>query len=301
MRAARVLGGIGRTLIAAGVLILLFVAYQLWGTGLREAQAQNRLENQFEERLREVEVEVDEPPVGETTTTTAPPPRPEIGSAAANIVIERIGVNKIVVEGFSLANLKDGPGHHPDTPMPGQPGNVAIAGHRTTYGAPFNRIDELMPGDPIVITTLQGTFRYEVMDEEGDGNGNRIVRPSEVEVLEDKGDNRVTLIACHPKYSARQRIVVTGRLVVEPAPPPPPADPEVRPVSRTLDVGLDGEGSSAWPAVWFALACAAVWVLAWLVGRRWRKWPSYAIGTLPFLVLLFFFFENFARLLPANF
>jgi sortase A len=308
MRLARVLGAVGRTLIAAGVIILLFVAYQLWGTGIREAQAQNRLEDEFEERLRGAGI--DDPVIRDTTTTldsttttssTTPPPPPEGGSSAARIVIPHIGVDKIVVEGVSLADLKKGPGHYPDTPMPGQPGNAAIAGHRTTYGAPFNRIDELRPGDVILVTTLQGLFRYEVMDEEGDGNGNRIVRPSEVEVLDDKGDNRLTLTACHPKYSARQRIVVTAKLVVEPAPPPPEQESEVRPVSGTLDAGLDGERATAWPAVWFALACAAVWVLAWLVGRRWRKWPSYAIGLLPFLILLFFFFESFARLLPANF
>ena len=217
MQLARVLGAIGRTCIAVGVLILLFVVYQLWGTGIREAQAQRKLENEFEQRLGDAGVSApDESAQGPapTTTTTAPGPAPAPaaeGDAVAHVRIPAIGVDKIVVEGVTLADLKRGPGHYPDTPLPGQPGNAAIAGHRTTYGAPFNRIDELDPGDEILITTVQGAFRYEVSDQ-------LIVSPKEVAVLDDFGDNRLTLTACHPKYSARQRIVVVAALVGEAAP-----------------------------------------------------------------------------------
>src|SRR5688572_17974537 len=160
MRLARVLGAVGRTFITAGVLILLFVVYQLWGTGIRTAQAQNDLEKDFDEILEEVE----QTPT--TTTTTVPgepatvptiPPVPE-GDPTARIVAPAIGLDWIVVEGVALADLKKGPGHYPETPLPGQEGNAAIAGHRTTYGAPFNRIDELEPGDEIVVTTVQGEF-----------------------------------------------------------------------------------------------------------------------------------------------
>ena len=121
----------------------------------------------------------------------------------ARIRIPDIGVDKIVVEGVQVSDLKRGPGHYPDTPLPGQPGNAAIAGHRTTYGAPFNRLDELEPGDEILVTTAQGAFRYEVQRQ-------LIVSPDQVEVLDDFGDDRLTLTACHPKYSARQRIVVVA-------------------------------------------------------------------------------------------
>ena len=171
MRLARVLGAVGRTCITAGVLILLFVAYQLWGTGIRTAQAQNRLEDDFEAVLEEA---ADQPT---TTTTThrgrrsARPPtrsrrsrRPPRARPTARIVIPAIGVDKIVVEGVSLADLKKGPGHYPETPLPGQEGNAAIAGHRTTYGAPFHRLDELEPGDEITVTTVQGEFTYEVTE-----------------------------------------------------------------------------------------------------------------------------------------
>jgi sortase A len=310
VRLARVLGAIGRVCITAGVLILLFVAYQLWGTGIREAQAQNELEDQFAEGLANDNPVVDDStttlPADPAVTTTLPPapPPPEEGDAAAHIVIPKIGVDKIVVEGVTLDDLKRGPGHYPDTPMPGQPGNSAIAGHRTTYGAPFHRIDELAEGDEILITTLQGTFKYLV-------TGQEIVSPSQVEVLDDFGDNRLTLTACHPKYSASQRIVVTAKLEEQPAPAPsttaPPADTsddgETGASRSSIDGGLSGERDSAWPAIWMGLACAAIWLTAWLIGRytKLNKWIAYFAGAPFFFVMLFFFYENFARLLPANY
>lgn len=299
MRLAKVLGAVGRTCITAGTLILLFVAYQLWGTGIREAQAQNRLDKQFEERLDEATN-----PTTSTTVTTAPdetstttvataPPIDAVpeGEATARIVIPKLGVDKIVVEGISLPDLKKGPGHYPQTPLPGQEGNAAIAGHRTTYGAPFNRIDELDPGDKITITTVQGEFTYIVKE-------TLIVSPTQVDVLEDKGDNRLTMTACHPKYSARQRIVVVSELAPGEEPVARPNRPEEPP--KALD-DIDGAGAPALPAILLGVLCALIWALAWLVGRRWRKWPSYAIGLPFFLVSLFFFFEEFSRLLPSNF
>jgi sortase A len=324
MQLARVLGAVGRTCISAGVLTLLFVVYQLWGTGLREAQAQNRLETEFEDVLGEAGIDTDAISDGNdgnddqdtTPTTLGPPPAPTAGGdALANLRIPAIGLEKIVVEGVSLENLKRGPGHYPDTPMPGQAGNVAIAGHRTTYGAPFNRIDELEQGDEILITTTQGAFIYRV-------SGQQIVSPSQVEVLEDAGDDRLTLTACHPKYSARQRIVVTAKLAGEAAPSSGstpaggtdeiPADPsegadgdvgegEDEDEPSTIDAGLSGEGSSAWPAVLLAFACALVWVAAWVLGLLWQRWPAYLTCLPVFLFMLFYFFESFSRLLPANY
>jgi sortase A len=297
MRLAKFLGALGRTCITLGVLILLFVAYQLWGTGIRTAQAQHRLENDFEQVL--------ETTTTSTTTTTLPnepvqpvtvptiPPVPE-GEATARIQIPAIGVDKIVVEGVALPDLKKGPGHYPLTPLPGQEGNAAIAGHRTTYGAPFNRIDELKLGDEITVTTVQGEFTYEVAE-------TLIVSPTQVEVLQDKGDNRLTLSACNPKYSARQRIIVVSKLAPDEKPLPRPV-PEEAPSSPppTLE-DIDGAGAPAWPAIALGILCAAIWLLAWLVGRLWRKWPAYLIGFPFFMVALFFFFEEFSRLLPSNF
>lgn len=233
---ARVLAALGRTMITAGVLILLFVAYQLWGTGIRTAQAQDDLEDDLAAQLAEADsatvsstsTSTTRPRPSSTTTTgpdattsttrrrpptTAPPlpaeQLPAPGEAAGRIVIERIGVDYVFVEGVGVADLKKGPGHYPETPLPGQAGNAAIAGHRTTYGAPFSAVDQLQPGDEIQVTTVQGTFTYEVRATE-------IVSPSQVEVLQaDHWDweNALTLTACHPKYSARQRMVVSADLV----------------------------------------------------------------------------------------
>jgi len=295
MRLARFLGAVGRTCITAGVLILLFVAYQLWGTGIREAQAQNRLGDDFAEMLDEV----DRTP---STTTTTVPGAPETaptidavpeGEPTARIVIPKIGVDKIVVEGVALPDLKKGPGHYPESPLPGQEGNAAIAGHRTTYGAPFGRIDELVAGDEITVETVQGEFTYRVTEQ-------LIVSPSQVDVLEDKDDNRLTLTSCHPKYSARQRIVVVAELAADEDALPRPPRAEEAPPPASLD-DIDGAGAPALPVILLGLLCAVIWLLAWLIGRAWRRWPVYALGLPFFLVALFYFFEEFSRLLPSNF
>ena len=294
MRLARVLGALGRTFITGGVLILLFVVYQLWGTGLREAQAQNRLEDEFEETLGALRRSTTSDPGAPTTTTI--PELPADGDAVVRLVIPAIGVDEIVVEGVTLSDLKRGPGHYPQTPLPGQEGNAAIAGHRTTYGAPFGRIDELKPGDEIRVRTVQRTFLYEVAALP------HVVEPTAFEVLDDKGDDRLTLTACHPKYSARQRIIAVATLADEPVVAPARVKDEgfYRDPS-TFDAGPGGAKAGNWPAIWLGVGCAAIWLVAWLVGRRWKKWPAYAIASPFFFVMLFFFFENFARLLPSNF
>ena len=316
------MGGVGRTMITAGVLILLFVAYQLWGTGLRTAQAQNRLEDEFA-AAQDAAADVIGPststtpapatdPSGATVTTlrlpaTTAPSLPEEllpseGESAGQIEIPSIGVDWTFVEGVGVNDLKDGPGHYPETPFPGQAGNAAMAGHRTTYGAPFANVDRLELGDEILVTTLQGRFHYVV-------RSIQIVSPRAVEVLTadywtlqpdlEPFTNALTLTACHPKYSARQRIIIGAELVGEPLPgferPAPTRAPDLS--------GLSGGTVSRTPAVLLGCACAAIWLLAWAIGRRWRRlrWASYALFIWPFLVALYFFFENFSRLLPANY
>jgi len=289
--------GIGRGCISAGVLVLLFVAYQLWGTGLAEARAQDRLRADFLDTL--------EPPSGAdpgdapaTTTTSTVPRSTPTGEAVAIIRIPKIGVEKAVVEGVSVEALKKGPGHYPSTPLPGQPGNSAIAGHRTTYGAPFFRLDELAPGDQVEVTTRAGDFTYEV-------TGSQIVKPSQNEVLAPTDDNRLTLTTCNPKYSAAQRLIVTARLVDAPAPATPLVDPP--PEQGRTDDGSELAGEtvsgvrvSRTPTLLWGLLAATVWAVTAVLARRWGPLAAYAMGTPVFLVVLFVFFENVARLLPAN-
>ena len=231
-------------MIAAGALILLFVAYQLWGTSIQTARAQDDLEAELDELLDDAATTTTAP--GSATTTTAPgatptsiipgtvaggATRPANGEAAGRIEIPRIGVDDVFVSGVSVRDLKRGPGHYPDTPLPGEAGNAAIAGHRTTYGAPFNRVDELEPGDEILTTTVQGTFVYRVRE-------TFIVKPSQSEVLDPTTVNQLTLTSCNPKYSARERIIVVGDLVGQPvAVPLPPAEEEAERGARPAGPG----------------------------------------------------------------
>ena len=278
-----IVDGLGRILMTAGTLILLFVAYQLWGTGLAESRAQDDLRDEFAERVEASPVD----------PTRIPPPLPE-GEAVAMIKIPKINVEKAVIEGVGVDDLKKGPGHYPQTPLPGQPGNAAIAGHRTTYGAPFGEVESLQPGDPILVSTLQGQFRYEVRE-------TKVVTPSQVEVLDPTEDNRLTLTTCHPRFSAAKRLIVIAELKGDAAvAPPPPVRSEPRGVTSIDDAGLSGEAAARTPAVLWGVGATAVWLLAWFVARRFRKLLVYAVAAPIFLVVLFFFFENFARLLPAN-
>ncbi len=177
---------------------------------------------------------------------------PAEGQAIARVTIESIGLNKTVVQGVQRDTLRDGPGHYPTSPMPGQIGNAAIAGHRTTHGAPFFNLDQVQPGDHIDVETLDGTFRYEVQAHTGPDGQTRgffIVDPSDVSVISDQGDNRLTLTACHPKYSARQRIVVNALLIGEASPEPvviaePAAAPEPLPAEEVAaqDSAAEVEG-----------------------------------------------------------
>jgi sortase A len=109
-----------------------------------------------------------------------------------------------VVEGTDTANLRKGPGHYPETPLPGQPGTTAIAGHRTTYGAPFRDIDDLRPGQRILIDLPRGRYVYRVEE-------TRIVDDQDLSVLEPVGYKRLLLSACHPLYSAAERVIVFAK------------------------------------------------------------------------------------------
>lgn len=132
--------------------------------------------------------------------------QPLKGDAIARIEIPEIGVSEYVVEGTDVDSLRKGPGHYPDTPLPGERGTSAIAGHRTTYGAPFRRIDQLERGQRITIDMPDGRFLYRV-------ERTTIVDDQDLSVLDPVGYRRLMLSACHPLYSAAQRIIVFARQV----------------------------------------------------------------------------------------
>jgi len=132
--------------------------------------------------------------------------RTDEGQPLGRIRIPSIGVSSVVVAGTDTASLRLGPGHYPGTPLPGARGTVAIAGHRTTYGAPFRKLDKVDKGDRIEVRMPYGTFVYRVEQR-------RIVAPTALWVTRRTSYDRLILSACHPLYSAAQRIVVFARLI----------------------------------------------------------------------------------------
>lgn len=188
---------VGRLFIGAGMLILLFLAYQLWGTNLVAERHQ-----------RELAAGLDEALFAPVDPDATPPPL-ELGDGIARIQMPKIEVDWIVVEGVSVSQLKKGPGHYPGTAYPGEKGNVVVSGHRTTYGAPFFRLDELKVGDTIRLVARNGTFSYKITE-------SKIVAPTDLTVVVPSDDSRLTLTTCHPRFSARQRLIVVASLVEEP-------------------------------------------------------------------------------------
>lgn len=298
-----VLGVVGRLLIAAGVVLLLFVGYQLWGTGLQTRAAQDRLGTTFASQLAEVNG------TGGDLTAEATLAALQTGDPVARLEIPKINVDYIVLEGVDLGTLESGPGHFPETPLPGQPGNSAIAGHRATYDAPFNLLNEMEPGDDIIVTTVQGTFRYEVLPSPGGPDdppgaiyGYRIVSPTAFEILDDKGDDRITLMGCHPRYGSSQRIIVEARLVGQAAAPTPP--PTTALASESTPAGaelLRGERGSWGPLVGWSAAIVALCAVVLLAAHRWRRWrwAFYLLAVAPVGLLLFRAFGAVTDLSPV--
>ena len=207
-RISNIVGLIGKTLIVAGLLLLGLVAYQLWGTGIETHRAQSKLRDQFEELISAPPTTISSSPTSQSSDSvpTSPPQVSSPKHPIALIEIPTVNLSHIVVEGVFPADLRDGPGHMPNTPLPGSIGNSAIAGHRTTYGAPFSRLDELELGDLIQITTKAGYFEYEV-------TRSRVVAPTQVDVVRNTpGVATLTLITCHPRFSSTKRLIVSARL-----------------------------------------------------------------------------------------
>ncbi|RZU34042.1 class E sortase [Blastococcus saxobsidens] len=214
-----VVGGLGELLVTCGAVLLLFVAYELYVTDLLTDRRQDQLTEQLQEDwaqpgpardLREV----------------------EIGDAFGVLRIPRLGEDyaRVVLEGTTEAELSQGPGHYAGTAMPGEQGNVALAGHRVGKGSPFLDLDAMRPGDPIVVETADSWFVYRVLGDPSSGDleadpsgipGRQIVRPTALEVISPTPNQAasaapsgayLTLTTCHPRFSAQQRLIVHARL-----------------------------------------------------------------------------------------
>lgn len=203
----RAVRGLGEVFITLGVVVLLFCVYELKVTSLYTARQQSDLD----QRLTRTWASAPATPGGTAPVSSVP----ALGAAYARIYLPTLGRDQqyVVVQGVTKAALKRGPGHYPGTADPGALGNLVISGHRTTYGAPFNRLDELRVGAPIVIETKDFFYTYLV-------TGTTIVAPTALGET-DPVPNRpgvkptqriITLTTCNPKYSAKTRLVVRGLL-----------------------------------------------------------------------------------------
>ena len=204
-----VVGILGELLITCGVLLLLFVAYQLWWTNVTAARAADAAAQQ----LREV---WSAPPRGDGQGSEEQP-QPELGQAFALMYIPRLSDmvwGTPVVEGVQPADLATGIGHYPGTAMPGEVGNFAVAAHRATNGEPFRDIDRLQVGDRVYVETRDEWFVYELTHDD-------LVAPTDVWVIDPAPGNPdatpterlITLTTCHPRWGHAQRWVWWGTLV----------------------------------------------------------------------------------------
>jgi sortase (surface protein transpeptidase) len=211
--------GIGELMVTAGLVLLLFVVYEVYVTDLLTERRQDQLSAELHERWEDVPAEAGLVQV-------------EIGDAFGVLRIPRLGEDyaRVVLEGTTEGELSQGPGHYVGTAMPGQPGNVALAGHRVGKGSPFLELDVLAPGDPVVVETVDTWFVYRVLGDPATGDleadpsgipGRHVVAPSDVSVIAPtpNADPAVgptgaylTLTTCHPRFSARERLIIHARL-----------------------------------------------------------------------------------------
>jgi sortase A len=213
----RALRALSSVMIVVGVILLLDAAATLlWQEPVSAVYAhmqQNALEDDLSElgqaplapaEQRALE-RIPDPERKLTFRARALQRRLDDGDAMGRILMPSVGVSEVFVEGTGAGDLRKGPGHYPDTPLPGEHGTVGIAGHRTTYGAPFRNVDELERNDRIELRMPYGRFTYRV-------ERTRIVPPTETSVIDRVDHDRLVLSACHPLYSAAKRIIVFARL-----------------------------------------------------------------------------------------
>ena len=217
----RVTSVLGELLVTAGVLTLLFVVWQLHWTDLTSGRAQAATVTSLQQQWDAAPAPTATAGAAATAAPTAPATAravdetPPTGDAFAILHVPRFGEDYAVpvVEGTGTEELKEGIGHYADAALPGEVGNFAIAGHRVTYGKPFHLIADLQEGDAVVVATATQWFTYRVRSHE-------VVSPKQVSVIapvpgrpgETPTEAWLTMTACHPMHSARQRYVVHAQL-----------------------------------------------------------------------------------------
>jgi sortase A len=293
-----VIGVIGRIFVAAGVVLLFFTAYLLWGTGVYTKQQQKH----FEETLKANPLISDKDlQSGQRIPPARPQKEPTLGDPLFSIKVPKIGLDTVVVNGVRVDDLKKGPGLFPSCKQgedsdecvpgakyPGEDGNVAISGHRTTYGAPFFRVNELKKGDVIDLVAGRARYRYRVREQ-------KITDPvSGFQDVLQRDRAELTLTSCHPRFSAAQRMIIKadfeGSSLVAVGPSRGgPTRTKAPPVIPT-DVIVLGS---------IAIACA---LASLALSRRYRWTAAYiALGIVGAAGLWVGVFPRALSLLPENF
>ncbi|HEY7069639.1 MAG TPA: class E sortase [Acidimicrobiales bacterium] len=315
-RAALLRSIAGQALSLVGVLIALFLTFQFVVTDLSASRAQASLTEAFRrdllaagtlalgpdasqssrEGFEDVEgigagvdtQEFDADAMKERLTT------PEPGQPIAILSIPSIDLRQIVVEGSGSTQLAKGPGHYRGSPRPGYIGNSVVAGHRTTYGAPFRHIDRLEKGDRITVTTVDGQFVYEVRDIV-------TIKPGQDDVTGPKFENLLTLVTSTPAYRTENRLAVVAELQDTPVVADDEALARRNPAIAADELGVFRDATAWAPAVIYFQLLAGTWILAKLLTARWRRWSTWLI-TAPLLFTFgFLFLESAARLLPSTY
>jgi sortase A len=318
---ARIVRRAALVCLALGALLLSFVAYQLWGTALYEHHAQALLTQELTKTLgvkpetgpkAQSAPKLPTGPAQTLVSRTAPTlAEPALNQPIGFMSIPRIGMtDDAIIEGAGEAQLQQGPGHYAGTSLPGEAGNAAIAGHRTTYAHPFYNLDQMQPGDLIYIQTAQGLFEYEV-------SYSKIVPPSDVSVLDPSTTPELTLTTCNPRYSATSRLVVVSVLKTSvtsssftsaTTATTTPGKPAALPTSLAGEGGGIGGistiGQVKLALLWGALTVVALWlaVMGWqrIVRRPWA-WSVLGVGLPVAVVLLLVCFQHVSLALPEAF
>lgn len=216
----RLAGALGELLVTGGLVVLLFVVYEVYVTDWQTAQRQEELTQELQEDWQATA------PAASGRTSV------DLGDGLAVLHIPRLGSDyqRVVLEGTEEAQLSQGPGHYVGTAMPGEQGNLALAGHRVGKGSPFLELDTMVPGDPIVVETADSWFVYRVLGDPATGDftadpsgipGRQVVLPSDIEVISPTpnaaadapaSDAYLTLTTCHPRFSARERLIIHAAL-----------------------------------------------------------------------------------------
>ena len=300
----------GSRFCVVGFLVVAFVAYQLWGTALYADRGQSHLKGELARLFHgalppdAAAFERGHPPSATHLPRLASSPAPSEATPPTTapigmLAIPAINVYFAVVQGVSETQLEQGPGHYPDTALPGEAGNAAIAGRRVTYAHPFYDLNALVAGDPIYVLTAQGLFRYSVVR-------TQVVAPTDVRVLDSSSDAAtLTLTTCNPRYSAATRMVVTADF--DPGPPArrgPPRSTAGSPFGpvRPADA-LAGTSQSFVPAVLWGIGAIAVALATWALWRRLSgrlRWLAVLVGAPLFAIALLGCYEHLSLALPAS-